>query len=66
MESDTEREYLDDKLVRRFFGAVVRQAITDYRTKGTARSAEAAQWLDGIAENPNWRDALAERGRPRK
>jgi hypothetical protein len=62
----TPDEYLDDKLVRRFFGAVVRQAITDYRTKGTARSEQAAAWLDSIAENSAWRDALAERGRPRK
>jgi hypothetical protein len=63
---EPEREYIEGPLARRFFGAVVRQAITDYRTKGTARSEQAAAWLDSIAENSAWRDALAERGRPRK
>jgi hypothetical protein len=62
----TPDEYIDIKTARRFIGAIVAVAVSDYRGNDAARSAEAAAWLDSIAENPNWRGALAERGRPRK
>jgi hypothetical protein len=62
----TPDEYLDAKLTRRFFGAIVARAVYDYRGNDAARSAEAGAWLDEIAGNSDWRDALAERGRPRK
>jgi hypothetical protein len=47
---------LDGQRAREILGAVVKMALSDYRTGAEPHASKAAQWLDELVGHPRWRD----------